>query len=305
MILVAADIQNSGTVLAWKLMCAENPGLAAIEQGIRLVEANETDWSVGRGGYPNAQGEVELDAGVMDGRNRASGAVAGLHGYLHPVSVAYEVMQRLPHVLLVGAGAAQFAEEVGAEKADLLTDTMRENLIKWQKSVGLNQPSTDLIGAVHRGMDPQHTGGTTVYLAQDSQGDIAVATSTSGWAWKYPGRVGDTPIAGAGFFADNRYGAAACTGRGEMAIRSGLARLTVALMQMGRTVEEAVSEALKDVFYLGDKRGEIHLYAIDTRGNHDVACIGPVRPAGNEHYYFVARDGDPEPGRQYPRHIDE
>ncbi|MFN8450416.1 MAG: isoaspartyl peptidase/L-asparaginase [Anaerolineae bacterium] len=126
-----------------------------------------------------------------------------------------------------------------------------------------------------------------------SGGDIAAATSTSGWAWKYPGRLGDTPIAGAGFYADNRYGAAACTGKGEIAIRSGLARVTVAFMQMGRTVEEAVREALSDIRYHRDQSIGITLYAIDARGNYFVGYVydkdHPVP------HYHVAVDGDERP----------
>ena len=129
-----------------------------------------------------------------------------------------------------------------------------------------------------------------MYLAQDRNGDIAVATSTSGWAWKYPGRLGDTPIAGAGFYADNRYGAAACTGMGEIAIRSGLARMTVAYMQMGRTVEEAVREALADIRYHPDQNIGITVYAIDAHGRGFAGYV-----YGSDHpvpHYYVAMDGD-------------
>src|SRR4051794_30310044 len=115
MIFVAADYQNSGTAITWEKLRAGQSGLAACEQGIRAVEANEADMTVGKGGYPNALGEVELDAGVMDGRTRKSGAVGSLRGFLHPISVAYAVMEKLPHVLVVGEGAARFADEIGAE----------------------------------------------------------------------------------------------------------------------------------------------------------------------------------------------
>ena len=304
MILVAGDLQNSGTALAWQLLRAQQSALEAIEQGIRAVEANEADWSVGLGGYPNALGEVELDAGVMDGRTRASGSVGALRGFLHPISVAYGVMQRLPHVLLVGDGAARFAAEMNAERGDLLTETMRENLTRWRNQLDLEDGSHDLVGAVWRSMDPQHRGGTTVYLAQDGRGDIAVAASTSGWAWKYPGRLGDTPIAGAGYYADNRYGAAACMGKGELAIRTSLARTTVTLMQMGRSVREAVQETLTDVLTLPDaSESELQLHAIDTRSDYDVAFIGP-QDATNWHAYYVARGHDPVPVRQDARRFE-
>lgn len=273
MILVAGDNKNSGSNIAWALLREGKSALEALEQGVRAVEANMIDDSVGLGGYPNALGEVELDAGVMDGRTRASGAVGALKGYLHPVSVAFAVKDRLPHVLLVGAGAAQFAEEIGAERAELLTDDMREKWRQWRSQFGADQDSRRLMDVVFHGRDPQRSGGTTVYLAQDQNGDIAAVTSTSGWAWKYPGRLGDTPIAGAGFYADNRYGAAACTGMGEIAIRSGLARVTVAYMQMGRSVEEAVQEAMGDIRYHGDQTVGITLYAIDARGGHYVGYV--------------------------------
>ena len=302
---VAGDYQNSGTAITWQHLREGKTALAAMEQGIRAVEANEADWSVGKGAYPNALGEVELDAGVMDGRTRASGAVGALCGFLHPVSVAYAVMQQLPHVLLVGDGAARFAGAINAERDELLTDLMRKNYAQWQQDFGQADGSTDLINAVKRSADPQRKDETTVYLAQDSHGDIAVATSTSGWAWKYPGRLGDTPVAGAGFYADNRYGAAACTGKGELAIRTGLARLTVTLMQMGRSVQEATKEALLDVLRLPDiGDAELQLHAIDAHGGHDVSFIGSENRA-DWHFYFVAKDQDAIPARCDARYISQ
>jgi L-asparaginase / beta-aspartyl-peptidase len=299
MILLCGDWKNIGTNIAWSLLCEGKTALEAIEQGIRAVEANTEDESVGRGGYPNALGIMELDAGVMDGRTRASGAVGALQGYLHPISVAYAVMRELPHVLLVGEGAARFSREINAEPGELLTDEMRANWEAWRSRFNFDPESGEqsLIEAVYRGRDPQRSGGTTIYLAQDRYGDIAAATSTSGWAWKYPGRLGDTPIAGAGFYADNRYGAAACTGMGEIAIRSGLARMTVAYMQMGRSVREAVQEALADIRYHPDQNTGITLYAIDARGNSFVGYV-----YGSDHptpHYYIAVDGDEAPVKKF------
>src|SRR5260221_1452214 len=108
------------------------------------------------------------------------------------------------------------------------------------------------MGDVNQGKYPWHTAGTTNFLAQDSKGDIAAATSTSGWAWKYPGRLGDSPVAGAGFYADNRYGAAACTGMGELSIRTGLARMAVHCLKQGMTVHDAVESSLKDGYELAN-----------------------------------------------------
>ncbi|MBZ0278814.1 MAG: isoaspartyl peptidase/L-asparaginase, partial [Anaerolineae bacterium] len=193
---------------------------------------------------------------------------------------------------------ARFAAEINAERGELRTDEMRQNWCNWCQQYGLDpdQDAQKLIDVVFKGKDPQRSGGTTVYLAQDGAGDIAVATSTSGWAWKYPGRLGDTPIAGAGFYADNRYGAAACTGMGEIAIRSGLARMTVAFMQMGRTVGEAVQEALADIRYHPDQNIGITVYAIDAHGDHYVGYSHD--PSHYRPYYFVASGDDAAPVRR-------
>jgi len=299
MILVAGDVLDSGTAIAWDLLRRGRPALEALEQGVRAVESNVADHSVGIGGYPNALGQVELDAGVMDGRTRASGAVGALRGYLHPVSVAYAVMRRLPHVLLAGDGAARFAREIGAEEGQLLTGGMRQRWLEWSREHGLDsgaQRQQRILDAVYSGQDSEHSGGTTVYLAQDEAGDIAVATSTSGLAFKYPGRLGDTPIAGAGFYADNRYGASACTGQGEIAIRSSLARTTVALMEVGRTVRRAVTEALVDLQYQTDQHTGITVYAIDNTGGHFCGAVYPADHSWPQ--YAIAEDGDNSPRRE-------
>ncbi len=292
---VAGDFENSGTAITWSLLQAGKSALEAIEPGIRAVESNLAEETVGIGGYPNALGEVELDSGVMDGRTRASGAVGALKGFLHPISVALAVKDRLPHVLLVGEGAARFADEIGAERGDLLTETMRGKWVAWCRENNFNPAVDKLTDAVFRGRDPKRSGGTTVYLAQDQRGDIVAATSTSGWAWKHPGRLGDSPVAGAGFYADNRYGAAACTGMGEISIRSGMARMVVAYMQMGRTVAEAVHEALADIQLHEDQTSGITVYAIDHQGGHYVGFIYPE--GDNDHPYYHASDGDALPLR--------
>lgn len=298
MILIAGDFHDSGTMTAWTMLREGRSALEALEPAVRLVEANPEELTVGQGGYPNAIGEVELDAGVMDGRTRASGAVGALKGFAHPVSVAYQVMTRLPHVLLVGEGAVRFAAEIGAERAELLTDAMRAKWHEWRKQFDVD-PDKNLVEAVYSGADPKRSGGTTVYLAQDVNGDIAAVTSTSGWAWKYPGRLGDTPIAGAGFYADNRYGAAACTGMGEIAIRSSLARMTVAYMQTGRSVAEAVQEAVADIGYHDDQSSGITVYAIDAQGGHFVGHVYGLQGGTIVvPYYYLGADGDAHTSRR-------
>lgn len=298
MILLAADHQNSGTHLAWEWLRAGRSALDAAERGIRAVEASAADVSVGYGGYPNALGDVELDAGVMDGRTRSSGAVGALRGYLHPITVACAVMRRLPHVMVVGDGAARFAAEIGAEPRDLLTPAMRDAYAAWRTRwhVDPADPAAPLITAVNDGKDPQHVGGTTVYLARDSHGNTVAATSTCGWAWKYPGRLGDTPVAGAGYYADNRYGAAGCTGRGEIAIRTSLARQTVLYMEMGLPVAAAVQRALGDLPTLAVRNRGITLYAIDAHGGHYVGQVPEADQPVTD--YYLAVPGDSAPRRR-------
>ena len=306
MILVAGDGENSGTAAAWEALQRGEQALEAIVKGVRLVETNPQEHYVGTGGLPNALGEVELDAGVMDGRTRASGAVGALHGYLHPVSVAVEVMRRLPHVLLVGEGARRFASELGAEAetADnpLLTAEARQEWHAWCAAQGLDPENlpANLLEFIEKGRDPKRSGGTTVYLAKDAAGDLAAATSTSGWSWKYPGRLGDSPIAGAGFYADSRYGAAACTGTGELSIRTSLARSTVALLETGLSAKGAVRKALQDVLALPGMEGpnrpySITLYAISADEDYAVGFVAPE--SRHTPFFYLAQEGDEQPRR--------
>jgi beta-aspartyl-peptidase (threonine type) len=256
--------------------------LDAVEVAVRAVEGNPEDHTVGYGGLPNLIGQVELDALIMDGRTLAAGAVAALRGFRNPVSVARRVMEELPHVMLAGEGAAHFAREMGFKAEDLLTDEAlriwRERLEAEGHSPEVHRYYAQMKGWAHRfATDPEQAErewstsvtGTVVVLARDAHGDLAVAASTSGWAWKYPGRVGDTPVVGAGGYADNRYGAAACTGRGEMAVRAVTARSLVLYMKMGLTLWDAAREAVLDLYALDDPfASALNIVAIDIQGNH-------------------------------------
>ncbi|MHB0859084.1 MAG: isoaspartyl peptidase/L-asparaginase [Anaerolineae bacterium] len=226
--------------------------LDAVEAGIRAVELVADDHSVGLGGYPNLLGEVEVDAGLMDGRTRAVGAVAAIRDWAHPISIARQVMQRLPHVLLAGSGAERFAREISAEPLTLLTPEVAQAWRERVRDYADADPDTiqddpDLASRVQRAMDDHRRGGTIDFLALDGAGNLAVGVSTSGFAWKYPGRVGDSPIAGAGYYADNRYGAAGCTGVGELAIRCGTARSLVFYLQMGYPLEKAGCTVMQEL----------------------------------------------------------
>ena len=267
--------------------------LDAIELGIQQVELDPEIHSVGRGGWPNLLGQVELDASIMDGRTLRSGAVGALQGYLHPISVARCVMERLPHVFLVGEGAARFAAEWGMDAGENLTREAREAWEAWQRqhlspAVLERWPREALTPLAGLTADPIKTHGTTTFIVRGEDGHTACGVSTSGWAWKYPGRLGDSPVIGAGSYADERYGAAACIGQGELTIRAGTSRAVVLYMKTGMTVEEAVREAGRDLDALErDYRGMVTIHAIDREGQHFVMTWGGERPED----YCIWMDG--------------
>ncbi len=275
MIVIASSGGDVGICQAIEVLRDGGSAIDAVEVGIRHVESNPEDRGVGLGGMPNLLGEVELDATIMDGATLQAGAVGAVKGYEHPISLARKVMEELWHVFLVGAGAERFAAEMGFEKTALLTDQTREHyLASLRDDLGISD-STQLAEA----RELRHIGrlagyaakilGTVNFIARDERGDICTGVSTSGLGLKYPGRLSDSSVIGAGNYADNRYGAATCTGMGEIAIRAGTARSTVLYMKMGMSVEEACLEAMQDLDALvGDRHRGIHLIAMDKDGNH-------------------------------------
>jgi beta-aspartyl-peptidase (threonine type) len=273
--LIGSRNAEIGFGAAMEVLQSGGSAMDAVEIGIRRVEANPADHSVGYGGYPNLLGELELDAAVMNGADRTSGAVAALKGYAYPISIARKVMDYLPHVLLVGEGAARFAREMKCETRNLHTDEAYE---VWVKRLREDMPpevfenlsdQSDLRRWVEMASDPERTHGTVNLIARDREGHLAVGVSTSGWSWKYPGRVGDSPIVGAGLYADDRYGAAACTGTGEMAIRAATAHAVVNGIRHGLSLEETAREAMVDLNQLGGRYiSGMSLIAVDAAGNH-------------------------------------
>jgi beta-aspartyl-peptidase (threonine type) len=213
-------------------------------------------------------------------------------------------MEQLPHVLLVGRGAERFADEIDSERRELLTEDARQ---AWEERLRRVMPDEafrqladlpDLSRWVELATDPELAKGTVNYLAQDARGNICAGTSTSGWAWKYPGRLGDTPIIGAGLYADSRYGAAACTGMGEMAIRAGTARMLVQTLETGRTLAQAGALVMADLNSLGGRfRSQMHVLAIDRAGRH----AGFSTERGKT--YLVMTDGMQEPVEIARTHI--
>lgn len=224
--------------------------LDAVEAAARIVEADPRDNSVGRGGWPNMLGVVELDASIMDGRTRQAGAVAALRGYLYPISIARAVMERLPHVLLVGDGAMRFAAEIGAERARLLTPSTRELWVDFLRAAGETPASVKqrrALAPLVKQTVALERKGTVNFVALDRKGHMASAVSTSGWRYKYPGRVGDSPVVGAGNYCDERYGGAACTGFGELAMRALTAKTAVDRLAAGAGPEQVAAAAIRDV----------------------------------------------------------
>jgi beta-aspartyl-peptidase (threonine type) len=255
----------------WEILARGGSSLDAVEAVTRLVEDNPDDHTVGYSGYPNILGEVELDASIMDGATRRAGAVGALRGYRHAITVARAVMERTPHVLVVGDGASSLAAEIGLEREDLLTDEVRTI---WRDGLdGKLEPGSagaSMLAQVRQAVDPDRVAGTVNVLAIDASGAIASAVSTSGWAWKHPGRCGDSPLIGAGNYADGRYGAAACTGWGELAIRAGTARSVVASLAAGAPISDACDAAVRDLAALvpADEEVVMHLVALAADGAH-------------------------------------
>jgi len=246
-IIVASSNGDVGIAAGIAILRHGGSAIDAVEAACRLVEDNVNDHSVGAGGYPNLLGEVELDASVMEGTTRTAGAVAALKDFPHPVSVARAVMERLPqHLLLAGQGARMFALEQGFETRNLLT-LDAEQAFRDRNAVVSGESYSFAAERAAAMTDPGKTAGTVNFLAQDGSGRIASAVSTSGWAFKYPGRVGDSPIIGAGNYCDDRYGACACTGLGEWAIRASTARVVILMLQLGKSLMEACRAAFVDL----------------------------------------------------------
>jgi len=239
--------------------------LEAIVKGINLVEENAEDHSVGLGGLPNEDGVVELDACVMDGATHKAGAVAALRNIKNPSSVALLVMRRTDHVLLVGEGALRFAKAHGFPEEELLTREAREIWLKWKEthsdnddwlpSEDENQTGTEKKPAQRWPADgPEFTWGTVTCLGLTAEGNLAGCTSTSGLSYKIPGRVGDSPIIGAGLYVDNDAGACGSTGRGEANLQNCSSFMIVELMRQGRTPNEAALEVLRRIASKTEKR---------------------------------------------------
>lgn len=241
---------------AWEVMQNGGTALDAVELGVSVTEADAQNHSVGLGGLPDRNGKVTLDACIMNHDNEC-GAVAFLQDIIHPISVARKVMEDTPHVMLVGEGAKEFALEKGFKTTNLLTDDAEKAWLKWiesqtEKKPEVNSENHDTIGM----------------LAMDEKGNISGACTTSGWAYKLHGRVGDSPIIGAGLFVDNEVGGAVATGLGEAVIRIAGSHTVVELMRQGKSPQEACKLAVERIIakHKNIKGVQVGFLAINTLG---------------------------------------
>ena len=280
---------------AFKMVTAGADVLDAVIAGVNIVELDPEDTSVGYGGLPNADGIVQLDASVMHGPRKQAGAVACLEGVRTPSLVAQKVMLETDHHLLVGAGAQQFARNVGFKiEPDLNTEKSRRLWLEWKRRTDPEHylKPKDRADAWHRAglemvaeglIDPDHFYGTINCNVVNAAGDIAGVTTTSGLAWKIPGRVGDSPILGAGLYVDGAVGAAGSTGRGEANLYALGSFVVVEMMRNGATPKDAGMAALKRLVAntvekrLLNNRGRpnfsVIYYAVNARGDYAATSL--------------------------------
>lgn len=255
---------HNATAKAWEVLKDGGSSLDAVEQGVMVEEADVNNNTVGVGGRPDRDGHVTLDACIMD-KDANCGAVLCMENIAHPVAVARKVMEKTPHIYLAGVGAEQFAYEQGFPKVDLLTEKSKQDWLEWKKTSEykpiINIENHDTIGM----------------LAIDKNGDISGACTTSGMAYKVRGRVGDSPMIGAGLFVDNEVGAATATGVGEEVVRTVGSFLIVELMRQGKSPQEACEEGVKRIIAKNkDKQDfQIGFLAINKKGETGGYCIHP------------------------------
>ena len=284
--------------------------LDAVIAGVNIVELDPNDHSVGYGGLPNEEGVVELDASVMHGPTRRCGSVAGIHGCKTPSKVAKLVMTETDHIMLVGGGASKFAREMGFKEEDLMVEESRLAWLVWKRSMRDKTGHTNWSGELEAGtataelkeMFPHADEktlawaldvaihpptGTINCLALNSKGEMSGTTTTSGLAWKIAGRVGDSPIIGAGLYVDQDVGGAGSTGRGEENIRVAGAHSIVENMRHGMTPKEACQDVLKRISrnFKDDKtrlaQFDINFYALRKDGMYAGASLWNGRPGRN------------------------
>jgi isoaspartyl peptidase/L-asparaginase-like protein (Ntn-hydrolase superfamily) len=283
------DFGRTAVETAAPLLAAGRPALDAALAGAQAVEDDPKVHSVGFAGLGNAVGTVQLDACVMDGATLSCAGVAGLENVRHPAALARRVMEKTPHVLLVGAGAKEFAIQQGFPLETLLTP---ESVTEWEKSRPKPPVPTRGGPGAPPHMSPDNHDTVTV-LALDQKGNLGGVCTTSGLAHKLPGRVGDSPLIGAGLYVDNLAGAAGATGVGEEVIRIGGSLMIAEWLRGGKSPQEACEEAVRRVIATAVRRGVhpagVAFLALDPKGRVGAACT----PRTN-FQYAVARPGKVE-----------
>jgi len=270
-VVIASANGIRGVAKAYEMIMKGSDTLDASLEGVKIQELDPEDDSVGLGGLPNEDGVVQLDASCMHGPTRRAGSVASLEGIATPSLVAKAVMDYTNHVMLVGAGAKKFALQMGFVEQNLLTESSRKKWLTWKSRLNNNDNWLDPNGDGKVAM----TTGTINMNAVNARGDISSVTTTSGLAWKIPGRVGDSPIIGAGQYCDNEVGAAGSTGRGESCIKVCGAFLIVEFMRQGMSPEQACMKTMERVIAMTEPR------LLGERG----------RPRFDLNFYAVAKDG--------------
>lgn len=260
-----------GVKIAYDKIVGGEDTLDAIIAGVNIVELDPTDQSVGLGGLPNEEGIVQLDASCMHGPTKRAGSVASIEDIATPSLVAKAVMDYTDHVMLVGPGARKFAIEMGFKPQNLLTEQSRQDWMRWKARLNANDFWLDHDDDIKI----KFTTGTINMNAVNAAGDISSVTTTSGMAYKIPGRIGDSPIIGAGQYCDNLVGAAGSTGRGEANIKSCASFLAIEFMRQGLAPEAALVKVLERVVAMTEKR------LLDANG----------RPKFDLEFYAVAKDG--------------
>ena len=251
---------------AWQVLKNNGRALDAVEAGVKIPEGDSTERSVGYGGRPDRDGRVTLDACIMDEFSNI-GSVACLEHIKHPISVARAVMEKTPHVMLVGEGALQFALQQGFKKENLLVEESEKEWKEWLKT-NEYKPKANIENHDTIGM-----------IALDAQGNLSGACTTSGMAFKMHGRVGDSPIIGAGLYVDNEIGAATATGHGEEVIRITGCHLVVELMRQGKSPQNACEEAVMRIVKLTRNRNkelkdiQVGFIALNKKGEYGSYCV--------------------------------
>lgn len=285
-----------GVTRAVELMTQGTDTLDAAVEGVKIQELDPRDNSVGYGGLPNEEGVVQLDASCMHGPSKRAGAVAALEGIKTPSEVARLVLKYTNHILLVGQGAKRFALSYGFQEENLLTPESRDLWLRWRANRGAGDDWVDVPRDEKMAIRPT---GTINLNTINDQGEISSVTTTSGLAWKIPGRAGDSPIVGAGQYTDNDIGAAGSTGLGEANIMVCGGFLTVEHMRRGMAPADAALETLRRVLAMTpprllDERGwprfGLDFYAVNKRGETGAASFFPSRYAVHDGREAAIRD---------------